>query len=57
MEEKIIELDNLLSVLQDTIHKPEDSLYRLIEDNFFFIVPLIAAQEKNRLGILGFIIA
>ncbi len=54
VEEKTLELDSLLSALQDTIHDPEDSLYRLIEDNFFFIAPLIAAQEKKSDWYIGF---
>lgn len=43
----VIENENLLNVLEDTIHGPNDSLYRLIEDKFFHIAPLIAAQEKK----------
>jgi hypothetical protein len=42
-----IAMDNLLLDLQDTIHAPDDNLYGLIEDNFFLIAPLIAAQERK----------
>jgi len=42
-----IENENLLNVLEVTIHDPNDSLYRLIENKFFNIAPMIAAQEKK----------
>ncbi|WP_166960328.1 YiiX/YebB-like N1pC/P60 family cysteine hydrolase [Yeosuana marina] len=39
--------DALLNTLENTISKPDDSLYSLIETNFFNITPLIAAQPKK----------
>ena len=52
--EMSIEMESLFSALQDTIHDPEDNLYKLIEDNFFRIAPLIAAQEKKSDWYIGF---
>ena len=54
VEEMSIEMESLFSALQDTIHDPEDNLYKLIEDNFFRIAPLIAAQEKKSDWYIGF---
>jgi len=49
-----VENDSLLEVLKDTIHQPQDSLYKLIENNFFSIAPLIAAQEKKSAWYINF---
>ncbi|MCK5401793.1 MAG: hypothetical protein KAJ28_09170 [Flavobacteriaceae bacterium] len=54
VKELTVENESLLKVLENSIHHPKDSLYRLIEDNFFRIAPLIAAQEKKSGWYIGF---
>jgi len=41
------EAETQLYNLENTISKPEDSLYHLIETSFFSIAPLIAAQDQK----------
>ncbi|MBT8287299.1 MAG: hypothetical protein KJO00_04740 [Bacteroidia bacterium] len=47
VEALVIGLEQLVVDLEETNHKPGDSLYSLIEHNFFRIIPLIAAQDKK----------
>jgi hypothetical protein len=45
--EKTSAMDELIIALESKITYPEDSLYKLIEHDFFKITPLICAQEKK----------
>ncbi len=42
-----VEADSILAVYEDKTLQPEDSYYALIENRFFQIAPLIAAQENK----------
>jgi len=47
VEKMATEMEDLLITLESKITSPEDSLYSLIESKYFYITPLISAQEKK----------